>query len=84
MTHPSLYSVVKDVDKTAKKLNKNLENINNCVHQWKMSFNSGPTKMAKKVSFSRKKLKVIHSDLIFTGKGVLSSHFQKHLGLVLD
>ena len=49
-----------------------------------MSFNRDPTKMAKEVLFSRKKLKVIHPNLTFIGKGVHSSLFQKHLGLVID
>ena len=49
-----------------------------------MSFNPDPTKMAKEVLFSRKKLKVIHPNLTFIGKEVHSSPFQKHLGLVLD
>ena len=50
----------------------------------RMSFNPDPTKMAKEVLFSRKKSRVIHPNLTFIGKGVHSSSFQKHLGLVLD
>ena len=49
-----------------------------------MSFNPDPTKIAKEVLFSRKKLKVIHPNLTFIGKDVHSSYFQKHLGMVLD
>ena len=49
-----------------------------------MSFNPDPTKMAKEILFPRKKLKVIHPNLTFIGKDVHSSHFQKHLALVLD
>ena len=66
------------------KINKDLENISKWAHQWKMSFNPDPTKMAKEVLFSRKKSKVIHPNLTFIGKDVHSSSFQKHLGLVLD
>ena len=40
--------------------------------------------MAKEVLFSRKKLKVIHPNLTFIGKGVHNFPFQKHIGLVLD
>ena len=80
----SLFSVIKNVNETAKKLNKNLENISKWAHQWKMPFNPDPTKMAKEVLFSRKKSKVIHPNLTFIGKDVHSSFFQKHLGLVLD
>ena len=49
-----------------------------------MSFNLDPTKMAQEVLFSRKKSKVIHPSLIFTGKDVGRSESQKHLSLVLD
>ena len=77
-------SVVKNVNETAKKLNKDLENISKWNYHWKMSFNPDPTKMAKEVLFSRKKSKVIHPNLTFIGKDVHSSFFQKHIGLVLD
>ena len=53
----SLFSVVKDVNETAKKLNKDLENISKWAHQWKMSFNPDPTKMVKEALFSRENLK---------------------------
>ena len=50
----------------------------------KRFFNLDPTKMMKEVLFWRQKLKVVHPNLAFIGKGVHSSLFQKHLGLVLD
>ena len=71
----SLFSVVKNVNETAKKLNKDLENISKWNYHWKMSFNPDPTKMAKEVLFSRKKSKVIHPNLNFIGKDVHSSFF---------
>ena len=49
-----------------------------------MSFNPDPTKKAKEVLFSRKKLKDIYTDVFFIEKDVHSFHFQKHFGLVLD
>ena len=49
-----------------------------------MSFNPDPTKMAQAVIFSRKKSKVIHPSLIFSGKDVSRSESHKHLGLVFD
>ena len=67
-----------------KNIRKDIENISKWAHQWKMSFNPDPTKIAKEVLFSRKKLKVIHPNLTFIGKDVHSSYFQKHLGMVLD
>ena len=80
----SLFSVVENVNRTTKNLNKDLENINKWAQQWKMSFNPDPTKMAQEVLFSRKKSKVIHPSPIFNGKDVSRSESQKHLGLVLD
>ena len=86
----SIFSVFKDVKdakdaifslQTATKLNKDLENISKWAHQRNMSFNSEPTKMSKKVLFSRKKLKVIHRNLTFTGEDVHSSQFQNYLDL---
>ena len=82
--HTSLFSVVKNVNETAKSLNKDLEDISKSVHQWKMSFSLDPTKMAKEVLLSRKNLKVINPNLIFIGKIFHSSPFQKCLGLVLN
>ena len=80
----SLFSVVENVNETTTNLNKDLENINKWVQQWKMSFNPDPTKMAQEVLFSRKKSKVIHPFLSFNGKDVSRSESQKHLGLLLD
>ena len=82
--HTSLFSVVKNVNETAKSLNKDLENISKWVHQWKMSFSLDPTKMAKEVLLSRKNLKAINPNLISIGKIFHSSPFQKCLGLVLN
>ena len=80
----SLFSVIKNVNKTAKKLNKDLENISKWARQWMMSFNPDPTNIAKEVLFSRKKTIVIDPNLTFIGKAVHSSSFQKHFGMVLD
>ena len=80
----SLFSLVKNINETAKELNKYLDNIGKWAQQWKMSFNPDLRKMAKEVLFSRKKSKVVHLNLTFTGKDVHSSSFQTHLGLVLD
>ena len=65
-------------------LNKDQENINKWAHQWNMSFNPDPTKMANRVLFLRKKLKFIHPNNTLIRKDVHSSHFEKHLGLVLN
>ena len=51
-----LYSVVKDPIVTAVDLNHDLDSINQWAHQWKMEFNPDPTKQAKEVLFSCKKI----------------------------
>ena len=50
-----LYSVVKDPVVTAMDLSHDLDIINKWAYQWKMEFNSDPTKQAKEVLFSCKK-----------------------------
>ena len=50
----SLFSKVKDSSLSLSDLNYELEKINQCAHQWKMSFNPDPNKQATEVLFSRK------------------------------
>ena len=51
----SLYSVIKDPNLTASKLNKDLKTIAAWAYQWKMLFNPDPTKPAEELIFSCKK-----------------------------
>ena len=48
-----------------------------------MCFNPEPKKNGKRSFFFNEKIKSYSSNLTFIGKGVHSSSFQKHLGLVL-
>ena len=80
----SLYSVVKDPEKSARELNHDLEVINNWANQWKMSFNPDPTKPAEEILFSHKRNPVVHPPLYFNGVEVKRVSEHKHLGLVLD
>ena len=80
----SLYSVVKDPEKSARELNHDLEVINNWAKQWKMSFNPDPTKPAEEILFSHKRKPVVHPPLYFNGVEVKRVSEHKHLGLVLD
>ena len=50
----SLFSVIHDVNTSAKELNDDLKKINDWVFQWKMSFNPDPSKKAQEVIFSGK------------------------------
>ena len=50
----SLFSVVHDVNTSAKELNDDLKKVNDWAFQWKMSFNPDPSKQDPEVIFSRK------------------------------
>ena len=80
----SLFSVVHDVNASAKELNDDLKKINKSAFQWKMSFNTDPTKQAQKVIFSRKTKKLPPPSLVFNNNNVLQTSSQKHLGVTLD
>ena len=79
----SLYSVVHDLEKSARELNHDLEVINNWAKQWKMSFNPDPTKPAEEILFSHKRPRA-HPPLFFNGIEVKRVSEHKHLGLILD
>ena len=51
----SLFSVVHDISTSASDINNDLTLISNWAFQWKMSFNTDPSKLAQKILFSRKK-----------------------------
>ena len=48
-----------------------------------MSFNSGPSKQAQEVIFSRKSKRSTHSPLVFNNNNVSKTCSQKHLGVIL-
>ena len=80
----SLFSVVHNLNTSTNNLNEELKKINDWVTQWKMSFNSDPTKQAQEVIFFRKIKKPLHIPLNFNNTNVKQTAFQKHLGLILD
>ena len=51
----SLFSIVQDLNESAKYLNLDLSVISQWAYQWKMLFNPDPQKPAHEVIFSRKK-----------------------------
>ena len=69
----SLFSVVHDVNASARELNDDLKKINKWAFQWKMSFNPDPSKQAQEVIFSRKIKKLPHSTVIMYYKPLLKS-----------
>ena len=80
----SLFSLVHDVNASARELNNELKKINKWAFQWKMSFNPDPRKQDHEVIFSRKIKKLPHPSLVFNNNNVLQTSSQKHLGVKLD
>ena len=80
----SLFSKVFDINKSTKKLNLDLEKINEWVFQWKMHFNPDPDKQANEVIFSQKWKVHSHPPLIFNSDDVKQCPHHKYLGIILD
>ena len=51
----SFFSEVNEIDTSANDLNHDLEKISEWAFQWKMKFNSDPTKQAQELTFGEKK-----------------------------
>ena len=66
----SLFSVVFNVDASAKELNDDLAKAQDWALQWKMSFNPDISKRAQEVIFSRKLKKTPHPPLTFNSNQV--------------
>ena len=79
-----LYSVVNDPELSAAELNHDLDMVKQWAHQWKMEFNPDPTKQAKEVLFSCKKVSPYHPDLFFNGTPVTREKEHEHLGLTMQ
>ena len=52
--------------------------------QWKMLFNSDPSKQAMEICFSQKRDNENYPSLVFNDTIVQLANSQKHLGLILD
>ena len=61
----SLFSVIRDPLVSANELNHDLDLISQWAHQWKMSFNPDPTKVAEEVLFSLKNQSTEHPPIYF-------------------
>ena len=79
-----LFSLVHDVNTSAKELNDDLKKVNDWAFQWKMSFNPDPSKQAQEVIFSRKSKRSTHPPLVFNNNNVSQTYSQKHLCVILD
>ena len=79
----SLFTIVKDENKSANVLDNDLSLILEWAFNWKMLFNPDPTKPAQEVLFSRKKKTLYHPTLSLNNIQVERASSQKHLGLIL-
>ena len=66
----SIFSIVKDQNKSTEEVINDLQLINQWDFQWKMSFNPDPTKPAEEIIFSHKRGFQIHPSLFFTNMEV--------------
>ena len=80
----SLFSTVQDITTSTVSLNNDLTKISEWAVQWKMNFNSDPSKQAQELLFSRKTCSIPYPSLNFNENLVHQVHLQKHLGLFLD
>ena len=80
----SLFSVAHDVNTSASDVNNDLKLINDWAFQWKMRFNSDPSKQEQEIIFSRKKMKSSHPNVYFNNIPVSSTSVHKHLVMLLD
>ena len=76
----SLFSLVRNINPSATKLNSDLNKINNWAFQWKMTLNPDRSKQTQQIIFSRKLKKSTHHSLLFNNKNVFQVNSQKHLG----
>ena len=80
----SLFSIVHDINISAKGYNNNLQKIFEWAYKWKMSFDSDLNRQAQEIIFSRKLNKPSHQKIIFVSAPVVCADLQKHLGMYLD
>ena len=80
----SLFTIVKDKNKSANMLNNDLRRISKWAYNWKMLFNPDPSKPAQEVVFSRKKKLQNHTITSLDNIQVERASYVKYLGKLLD
>ena len=73
----SIFSTAKNKNDSAKDLTFGLSLISKWVFNWKMLFNSDPTKPTQEVIFSRKKGDSAHPNIFFNDTSVEQTSHQK-------
>ena len=80
----SLFSTVTDPNATENKISNDLHNINHNIntwaYQWKMNFNSDPSKQAQDVIFSNKINVTAHLHFVFNDNPVHETQLKGILG----
>ena len=80
----SLSTIVENASDAAIDLNHDLDLIQQCSLQWRMSFNPYPQKQAVEMLFSRKHIAIDHTEIRFNNIPVMKVSEHKHLGVILD
>ena len=80
----SLFTIVKDKNKSANVLNNNLLLILQEAFNWKMLFNPDPSKPSQELLFSRKTNVQNHLTINLNNVQVKRASYRKHLRLILD
>ena len=80
----SIFSVLHDVDLSAKQLNDDANKIYEWAFQLKMAFNPDLFKQAQESVFSCKTNKISHPKVNFNNSPIVQSTCKKYLGLYLD
>ena len=80
----SLFTIVKDKNKSANMLNNDLKRISKLAYNWKILFNPDPSKPAQEIVFSRKKKLQSHPTISLSNIQVERASYQNHLGILLD
>ena len=77
----SLFTIIQNANAAASDMNHDLEIIKAWASKWRMSFNPDPNKQAVEVTFSTKRVKTDHPDILFGGVPVVKVEEHKHLGV---
>ena len=80
----SLFSVIRNITDSVNLLYSDLSEINEWTLQWKMSFNSDPSKQAQEIIFSHKTSQRNHLGFMFNNSIVNVTSIHKNLGMIVD
>ena len=80
----SLFTIVKDKNKSANMLNNDLRWISKWAYNWRILFNPDHSKPAQEVVFSREKELQSHPTISLNNFKVERASYVKHLGILLD